>query len=79
MKQIEVYSTHNCPWCVRAKALLESKGLNFEEINIASDADLAQEMAERSGRRTVPQVFIDGEAIGGFDELSALNRAGKLY
>ena len=78
MKQIEVYSSYNCPWCVRAKDLLDSKGLDFEEINISRDTGLAREMMERSGRRTVPQVFIDGEAIGGFTELAALSRAGKL-
>ena len=78
MQQIEVYSTHDCPWCVRAKTLLESKGLDYEEIEISSDTAHALEMVERSGRRTVPQVFIEDESIGGFDELSALNREGKL-
>ncbi len=78
MKPIEVYSTHKCPWCLRAKTLLESKGLDYLEINISADTDRALEMAQRSGRRTVPQIFIDGESIGGLDELSQLNEAGKL-
>jgi len=78
MKQIEVYSGNNCPWCVRARALLQSKGLDFEEINISSQAERTQEMVQRSGRRSIPQIFIDKEPIGGFDELSQLNRAGKL-
>jgi len=78
MKNIQVYATYDCHWCVRAKALLESKGLSYEEINISSDMDRAMEMVERSGRRTVPQIFIDDESIGGFDELSALSKAGKL-
>ncbi len=78
MKNIEVYSSHNCPWCGHAKALLESKGLNYEEINISTDEHKALEMIERSGRRTVPQIFIDNEPIGGFDELSAIHLAGKL-
>jgi glutaredoxin 3 len=78
MKNIEVYSTQDCPWCVRAKTLLQSKGLDYEELDISSDTASALEMVERSGRRTVPQIFIEGESIGGFDELSALNRAGKL-
>ncbi len=78
MKHIEVYSSHNCTWCVHAKALLESKGLDYEEINISLDMARALEMVERSGRRTVPQIFIDDEPIGGFDELSALNQAGRL-
>jgi len=78
MKHIEVYSTDNCPWCVRAKALLESKRLDYEEINISTDTDRTLEMVDRSGRRTVPQIFIDYEPIGGFDELSQLDKAGKL-
>jgi glutaredoxin 3 len=78
MNNIEVYSSHNCPWCDRAKALLESKGLDYKEINISKDHVKALGMIERSGRRTVPQIFIDDEPIGGFDELSALNQAGKL-
>lgn len=78
MKHIEVYSTDNCPWCARAKALLESKRLDYEEINISTDTDRTLEMVDRSGRRTVPQIFIDYEPIGGFDELSQLDKAGKL-
>jgi glutaredoxin 3 len=72
MNQIEIYSTDNCPWCTRAKSLLRAKGLDFEEIDISSDQVLALEMIERSGRRTVPQIFIDDRPIGGFDELSKM-------
>jgi glutaredoxin 3 len=78
MKHIEVYSTNDCPWCVRAKALLESKGLDYAEIDISADTDRALEMVQRSGRRSVPQIVIDDEPIGGFVELSALHRAGIL-
>lgn len=78
MKHIEVYSTDNCPWCVRAKALLKSKRLDYEEINISTGTDRTMEMVDRSGRRTVPQIFIDNEPIGGFDELSQFDKAGKL-
>ena len=78
MNQIEVYSTDNCPWCIRAKSLLHTKGLDYEEIDISSDRVRALEMTERSGRRSVPQIFIDDEPIGGFDELSEMHRAGKL-
>lgn len=78
MKNIQVYSTHDCPWCVRAKTLLQSKRLDYEEVNISSDAERMQEMVKRSGRRSVPQIFIDDESIGGFDELSELGKAGKL-
>lgn len=78
MKHIEIYSTDNCPWCVRAKALLESKRLDYEEVNISTDTDRTLEMVARFGRRTVPQIFIDNESIGGFDELSQFDKAGKL-
>ena len=78
MKNIPVYSTHNCPWCVQAKTLLQSKGLDYEEINISADAEHMLEIVERSGRRTVPQIFIDDESIGGFVELSEISKAGKL-
>ncbi len=78
MQHIKVYSTHHCPWCVRAKALLDARGLDYEEINISADTDRTREMVERSGRRTVPQIFIDDQPIGGFVELSALDQKGKL-
>ena len=77
MSQIEVYSTGNCPWCVRAKSLLRAKGLDFEEIDISTDQARAMEMIERSGRRTVPQIFIDDKPIGGFDELSKMDLTDK--
>ena len=78
MSQIEVYSTNNCPWCTRAKSLLRAKGIHYEEIDISSNQALALEMVERSGRRTLPQIFIDDEPIGGFDELSKIDLKGKL-
>lgn len=73
MNPIEIYSTDNCPWCTRAKSLLHARGLDFEEIDISSDQARAREMNERSGRRTVPQIFIDDQSIGGFDELSKMD------
>ena len=73
MNRIEVYSTNQCPWCVRAKSLLQAEGLSYEEIDVSANQDRLVEMMERSGRRTVPQIFIDDVAIGGFDELSQLN------
>jgi len=78
MNRIEIYSTDNCPWCIRAKSLLRTRGLDFEEIDISSDQVRALEMTERSGQRTVPQIFIDGHPIGGFDELSKMNLPDKL-
>ena len=77
MNRVEVYSTDNCPWCERAKSLLRARGLDFEEIDISSDQTRALEMIERSGRRTVPQIFIDNVHIGGFDELSMIDLPDK--
>jgi len=78
MNRIEIYSADNCPWCNRAKSLLRTKGLDFEEIDISADAARAVEMIQRSGQRTVPQIFIEDEHIGGFDELSMLNLSDRL-
>ena len=75
---IEMYTTQTCPYCVNAKALLKQKGLEYTEIDVSKDADKAKEMVERSGYQTVPQIFIDGESIGGFTELIKLNGAGAL-
>lgn len=78
MADIELYTTDYCGYCVRAKSLLDGKGLAYREINVGRDAELRQEMVNRSKRRSVPQVFINGESIGGYDELYALERSGKL-
>lgn len=79
MAEVEMYSTMWCPYCSRARALLGEKGVDFVEIDIAEEPGRRAEMIERSGgSRTVPQIFIDGEHIGGCDELVALDRAGKL-
>jgi len=78
MADIEIYTKDWCPYCAKAKALLKSKGLPYKDIDITVDHDLQQEMVERSGRRTVPQIFIDGESIGGYDDLANLNATGEL-
>jgi glutaredoxin 3 len=79
MTQIQIYLTGHCPYCVMAKRLLESKGLGYEVIDVSADRDRRLEMMERSGGRyTVPQIFINGESIGGYDELSRLNADGQL-
>ena len=79
MARVEVYSTMFCGYCARAKGLLEKKGIDYVNIDIIEDSSKRDEMIERSGgRQTVPQIFIDGEHIGGSDELYALERAGKL-
>jgi glutaredoxin 3 len=77
--RIEVYSTPYCPFCVRAKALLNSKQAAFEEIDVSDDPELREKMVERAGgRRTVPEIFINGRIIGGYDELCALELKGEL-
>ncbi len=79
MARVEIYSTLFCPYCARAKSLLERKGVKYVNIDIIEDPAEREEMVSRAGGRTsVPQIFIDGEHIGGCDELSALDRAGKL-
>jgi glutaredoxin 3 len=67
-----------CPYCVAAKRLLSERGIEYDEIDVAEDAALRAEIVRRSGRRTVPQIFIDGRSIGGFDELRSLDEAGQL-
>ena len=78
MPNIKVYSTPICPYCVRAKALLESKNLNFKEIDVSDDVESLQKMMKLSGLRTVPQIFINDKSIGGYDELARLNADGEL-
>lgn len=79
MPKIEIYAKAFCPYCVRAKSLLETKGIAFEEIAVDFGGAKRHEMVERAGgRATVPQIFIDGRHVGGWDDLYALERAGKL-
>lgn len=79
MKQVEIYTTPICGYCHAAKRLLDSKSIEYTEFNVMIDPDKRVEMTQRSmGGRTVPQIFIDGTPIGGFDDLNALERAGKL-
>lgn len=79
MAKIELYTTMFCPYCARARSLLQKKGVSFADIDVMGDDDKREEMIARAGgRRTVPQIFIDGRHIGGSDELVALDREGKL-
>jgi GrxC family glutaredoxin len=78
MSEIEIYTKRWCPYCVWAKALLNAKGVTYREIRIGFDPSRKREMIERSQRRTVPQVFINSESIGGYDELAGLDAAGGL-
>jgi len=77
--KVEIFTGSNCAYCVAAKNLLKSKGLDYEEFRIDLDPARRDEMLVRSAnRRTVPQIFINGEHVGGFDELAAAERSGKL-
>ncbi len=79
MAKVEIYTKQLCPYCTAAKALLEDKGVAYEEIEAEFDEERTAEMIRRSGgRSTFPDVFINGEHIGGFDDLSALDQEGKL-
>lgn len=75
---IVLYATGWCPYCQRARGLLAKKGLAFKEVDIDEDAKLREEMMARSGRRTVPQIFIGDKHIGGCDDLFALDASGEL-
>lgn len=78
MTTVIVYSKAQCPYCVAAKRLLNAKGVEYQEIMIDQDPSQRDIMIARSGRRTVPQIFINDEAIGGYDDMAALEKAGKL-
>ena len=75
---IEIYSSEWCPYCIKAKRLLDSKNVEYTIHDVTSDRELKLEMIERSQRRTVPQIFIDGQGIGGYDDLAQLNATGEL-
>lgn len=76
---VEIYTWSRCPFCIRAKALLEDKGVEFTEYCIDGDEEARQEMSERAnGRRSLPQIFIDNQHIGGCDDLHELEARGKL-
>lgn len=77
--KVEIYTKWGCPYCARAKTLLQTKGVEFEEYDITMGGPKRNEMLERApGRTTVPQIFIDGMHVGGSDDLAALNAQGKL-
>lgn len=79
MAKVEIYTTMMCGFCARAKNLLKKKGVEFEEIDVTFSSSLREQMSDRAdGRYTVPQIFINGEGIGGCDELYALERDGSL-
>lgn len=79
MAYIEIYTRNTCPYCTMAKRLLENKGQEWEEINLDTNPERTDEMLERTGgKRTVPEIFIDQELVGGYDDLAALETAGEL-
>ena len=79
MPRVVMYATGMCPYCMRAEMLLKSKGVaDIEKIRVDLDPPRREEMMQRTGRRTVPQIYIGDTHVGGFDDLDALDRAGKL-
>jgi len=77
-QQVLVYSSDFCPYCIRAKALLTQKGVAFNEIRVDGNPELRAQMTQKSGKRTVPQIWIGERHIGGCDDLYALERSGQL-
>jgi glutaredoxin 3 len=78
MARVQMYTTAWCGYCVRAKALLQSKGIEVEEINLDDDPAFRQKLLDLTGGWTVPQILIDGEPIGGYTELWQLDKSGRL-
>lgn len=78
MAQVIVYSKERCPYCMRAKQLLDTKGVVYTEIDVTKDDAKREEMMAKSRARTLPQIFINDKPIGGFDSLYALNKSGEL-
>ena len=78
MARVIIYTTNYCPYCFAAKVFLRSKEVEFEEIDVTDDRPRRAEMERLSGRRTVPQIFIDGQSFGGYDDIRRLDAAGEL-
>jgi glutaredoxin 3 len=76
--RVEVYTTRVCPYCVSAKSLLKKRDIPYTEIDVSGDHDKRVWLAKTSGQKTVPQIFIDGQPVGGFTELAALDKSGEL-
>jgi GrxC family glutaredoxin len=78
MPKVVIYTTHYCPYCFGAKAFLRSKNVEFEEIDVTDDPARRAEMERLSARRTVPQIFVDDQSIGGYDDARRLDATGEL-
>jgi glutaredoxin 3 len=76
--EVTVYTTRVCPYCIAAKRLLGARGVAYQEVDVSNDDAKRAWLVEATGRRTVPQIFIAGESIGGYDELAALDKSGEL-
>jgi len=78
MPGVRIYTKHNCPFCVRAKALLGKKGVPYQEIDVEENDDLRVWLAEASGQKTLPQIFVGERSLGGFSDIDALDKQGEL-
>ena len=78
MASVTLYTTDRCPYCVQAKKLLDKRGVAYDEINLARDPDGRTELVAKTGMMTFPQILIDGELIGGYNETAAADRSGRL-
>lgn len=78
MAKVEIYTTRLCPYCILAKQLLNSKGVAFAETDVTGDDQARRALRDRTGRRTVPQIFINGLSVGGYDDIAELDRRGRL-
>ena len=78
MRKVEIYTKSWCPYCALAKDHLDDQGVGYEEIDVTTDSGREREMVHRSGRRTVPQIFIDDHHVGGSDDLLRVERSGQL-
>ena len=78
MRKVVVYTTDRCAFCVRVKMLLQARDIEFEEINLAGDPTAVVDLAQRTGMMTLPQVMIDGQLVGGYQETAAAERSGLL-
>ena len=76
--RVTVYTKQNCPFCVRAKRLLDRKGVRYEEVSVEGKDDLRIWLVEKTGQMTVPQIFVGERSLGGFSDIDALDRAGEL-
>ena len=78
MTEVKIYTTRVCAYCIAAKRLLAARGVPYQEIDVSSDDAKRRWLVETTGRRTVPQIFLGAESIGGYDELAAMDKSGQL-